>query len=83
MAASSTKAGMSQVIRNQPITGSTGIHARAERQMRRLASAVARIRAGPPTRTQSFTIGLPRETPTSSAVMATAPAISPMTDRLM
>ena len=57
-----------------PLTRSIGIQAQAERQMRRIASAVVTTRSGAAMTTHSLTSGLPRSVPSSSAVIAIAPA---------
>jgi len=64
-----------QASRNQALPRSTGIHTHAERQMRRIASAVVTNRSGAATMTHSLTSRLPGEAPSSSAVIAIVPAM--------
>mgnify|MGYP001600879133 CR=1 FL=1 len=72
-----------QANRNEPLTRSTGIHAQAERQMRRIASAVVTTSSGAPMTTQPLMSGLSMAAPRFSAVMATNPLMRTGTDRLM
>src|SRR5207344_829983 len=69
---SRTSVARNHARRNSPRPGFTGIHAQAERQMRRAASAVVRKSTGAPMTTHSLTSGLPSGTPSSRAVIATA-----------
>ena len=58
-AASPIRLTATQARRKTPLTRSIGIHAQAERQMRRTASAVVTTRSGAAMTTHSLTSGLP------------------------
>ena len=64
-----------QARRKAPLPRSIGIHAQAERQMRRTASAVVTTSNGAAMSTHSLTSGLPGEAPSSNAVISIAPAM--------
>src|SRR5918993_3086028 len=82
-AASPTRLTATQASRKLPLTRSTGIHAQAERQIRRIASAVVTTSSGAPITTHSLISRLSSGTPRFSAVMATKPQMRTGTDRLM
>ena len=76
MSAMNTTAHTSHASRNSPRSRSTGIQAQADRQIRSVASAVVTSSSGAASSTHSFTSGLSKPAPSSSAVIAIAPRMS-------